>query len=387
MNWLPRVRPRSPDEGHRAATQLELFFDLVIVIAIASLTEAFHHAVSAAHGLEMLANFVFIFAAIWWVWMNYVWYASAFDNDDALHRVLTIVIMFGATVFAAGAASIFETLDFRYGLLGWVIMRLGMVLLWARVAFSCPEYRTMATRYAGGYLVAQSLWVLLYFAFPGDKTMMLTLGPLVFLVELAVPYIADPRGRLPWHRHHIIERFGLLNIIVLGEVLLSVALTISHFYEGAFDVHLLANALSGTVIVFVVWWLYFIETEHLTSRDIGRALFWGYGHFFIFAAGALLAVGLGAQMDYLTHHSKVTAAVPAAYVNGAVALYLGALWAIRDRFHALGWRGNVLLVSSAGFAVMAILGLPPEATALACLLVLVLRLRPRSLTAPHSSET
>jgi low temperature requirement protein LtrA len=372
---FPPVHPRSPDEGHRAATQLELFFDLVIVIAIASLTEAFHHAVSEAHGLATLANFAFIFISIWWVWMNYVWYASAFDNDDVLHRGLTILIMFGALIFAAGTAYIFETLDFRYGLLGWIIMRLGMILLWARVAQSCPEYRQMALRYAGGHLIAQALWMVLYFAYGGNVGMMLALGPLVFLVELAVPYVADPQGKLPWHRHHIIERYGLLNIIVLGEILLSVALTLGHFYEGAFDARLLLSAIGGTVIVFVLWWLYFIETEHLTSRDLKRALFWGYGHFFIFLAGALLAVGLGAQMDYLTHHSKVAAAVPAAYVNGAVALYLVSLWAIRDRYHALGWRGPVLLIAGIGFAVMALLGLPPEATALVCLIVLALRLQ------------
>lgn len=373
---VPPVHPRSPDEGHRAATQLELFFDLVIVIAIASLTEAFHHAVSEAHGLAMFANFAFIFISIWWVWMNYVWYASAFDNDDAVHRLLTILIMFGATIFAAGAAYIFETLDFRYGLAGWVIMRLGMVALWLRVALSCPQYRSMALRYVGGYLIAQTLWVLLYFSFGGEDGMMLTLAPLVFLVELAVPYVADPQGKLPWHRHHIIERYGLLNIIVLGEILLSVALTLGHFYEGAFDAQLLLSAIGGTVIVFVLWWLYFIETEHLTTRDLKRALFWGYGHFFIFLAGALLAVGLGAQMDYLTHHSKVAAAVPAAYVNGAVAPYLVSLWAIRDRYHALGWRGPVLLIAGVGFAVMALLGLRPEATALLCLVVLALRLQP-----------
>jgi low temperature requirement protein LtrA len=335
----------------------------------------------------MLANFAFIFMAVWWVWMNYVWYASAFDNDDVLHRMLTILIMFGALIFAAGSAYIFETLDFRYGLAGWVVMRLGMILLWVRVAQSCPDYRRMALRYAGGYLVAQALWTVLYFAYGGNIAMMLTLGALIFVIELAVPYIADPHGTMPWHRHHIIERYGLLNIIVLGEVLLSVALTIGHFYEGAFETPLLLGAISGTVIVFVIWWLYFIETEHLTSRDLKRALLWGYGHFFIFAAGALLAVGLGAQMDYLTHHSKVARTVPAAYVNGAVALYLVTLWAIRDRFHTLGWRGPVLLIAGLGFAVMAVLGLPPEVTALACLLVLALRLQPGSRSAAsHASE-
>ena len=104
MAFTPLVA-RSPADPHRAATPLELFFDLVIVIAIASLTGAFHHTISEAHGLAKLPSFAFFFVAIWWVWMNFTWYASAFDNDDALHRLLTIVIMFGATIFAAGVAA------------------------------------------------------------------------------------------------------------------------------------------------------------------------------------------------------------------------------------------------------------------------------------------
>ena len=92
---LIAVPARDPHEEHRAATTLELFFDLVSVIAIAAVTAGFHHAISEGHGIEALPRFVFLFLAIWWAWMNFTWFASAFDNDDAFFRILVMVIMCG----------------------------------------------------------------------------------------------------------------------------------------------------------------------------------------------------------------------------------------------------------------------------------------------------
>ena len=97
------------------------------MIALASATAAFHHALSYGHGPDLLLNFCFMIAAIWWPWVNHTWYASAFDNDDAVYRIFTIVIMSGYLLFAAGATHILETMDFTYGVIGWIVMRIGMV--------------------------------------------------------------------------------------------------------------------------------------------------------------------------------------------------------------------------------------------------------------------
>ena len=106
MSVLRQMVARDPGEPHRAATQLELFFDLVSVIALASATAAFHHAISYGHGPDLLLNFCFMIAAIWWPWVNHTWFASAFDNDDAVYRIFTIGIMSGYLLFAAGATHI-----------------------------------------------------------------------------------------------------------------------------------------------------------------------------------------------------------------------------------------------------------------------------------------
>ncbi len=133
LNLTPMV-VRDPHQPHRISTQLELLFDLVIVIGVASLTAGFHHAISAGHGAEMLPNFVFMFMALWWSWMNFTWFGSAFDNDDAMYRVLVLITMTGTLIFAGGITYIFETLNFSLGIVGWIVMRVGMIGLWLRAA-------------------------------------------------------------------------------------------------------------------------------------------------------------------------------------------------------------------------------------------------------------
>ena len=370
---LKPLHPRDPEARHRAATQLELLFDLVTVIAIASVTAAFHHAVSQAHGLEKLPNFIFLYIAIWWAWMNHAWFASAFDNDDPLYRVLTIVIMLGALIFAGSVSHIFETLDFGIGVWGWVIMRIGMVGLWLRAAEGSPKYRRTAHRYAAGIFIAQACWVVLYFSVAPTSAAFIPIGILIFLIEFSVPVIAERAEMTPWHRHHIIERYGLLNIIVLGEVLLSVSFFFSHAYEHGHSTELVVTAVSGLVLAFVLWWLYFAESEHLDSTEFGRVFIWGYGHVFIFAAGALLATGIGAYFDIETAHAAVGPGIASAWVNGSVALYILALYLIRDRFLGRGWRNHVLLVGGAIFVAAAITGTAPWLSALLGVAVLAVR--------------
>ena len=85
-----------------------------------------------------------------------------------------------------------------------------------------------------------------------------------------------------------------------------------------------------------LWWLYFIESEHLNPTHFGRVFFWAYGRLLIFGAGAMLAVGLGAMVDVLTGHAEIDAAQAAVGIHLAAALSMAALWLVCDLFHPLG---------------------------------------------------
>ena len=103
---------RDMNEHARASTPLELFFDLVTVIAIASAAAGLHHGLLEGHIVESLLKYLGAFFAIWWAWMNYSWFASAYDNDDTLFRLLTLWIMAGALTMAAGIGPFFCAVGF-----------------------------------------------------------------------------------------------------------------------------------------------------------------------------------------------------------------------------------------------------------------------------------
>jgi low temperature requirement protein LtrA len=153
---------RSPDEPHRVATPLELFFDLVFVVAVAQASASLHHGIAEAHFAEAIRSYAFAFFGIWWAWMNFTWFASAYDVDDVPYRVLVFVQLTGALVFAAGIPAFMEG-DRTIGVLGFVVMRLAMVVQWLRAARADPPRRVTAYRYAIGISLLQALWVLSLF--------------------------------------------------------------------------------------------------------------------------------------------------------------------------------------------------------------------------------
>lgn len=346
---MPRLFPfaplqaRDPDEAHRASTQLELLFDLISVIAIAVVTAGLHHAIAEGHGLEKLPAFLFFFTAIWWAWMNFTWFASAFDNDGPVYRLLVMLIMAGELVFAGGVGSMFETLDLSWGVLGWSIMRIGMAALWLRASAN-PEYRVTSLRYALGILLAQAGWIAFYFATTPGSVSFYVFGIVCFLGEFAVPLFAESARVTPFHRHHMIERYGLLTIISLGEIMLSISLGFGALYGGHPGWLPVSTSVSALVIVFCMFWIYFDEEDHLPVRDFMTAFIWGYGHVFIFGAIAVLGAGIAAELDVASHHGHATQAAVAWWLGVPLAVFFVGLSLTRDRHFALGKRTLALPV-------------------------------------------
>lgn len=329
---------RDPQEHGRTATTLELLLDLASVIAIASAAAGLHHAISENHAVEGIVSFVLSFFGIWWAWMNYSWFASAYDDGSRNFRLSTFVFIAGALVMAAGISRFFKDHNLALIVVGYLIMRAVMIWLWLCAAYSDPAHRKTAQRYAFGIAGAQIYWCLLLLA-DSSSSLFLVFFVIGAALELSVPFWAERSGMTPWHRHHIIERYGLLNIIVLGELMLTATGSLRALAElPVFDVRLVHLFLCAALITFSFWSLYFTEEDHLGSREHSRVFSWGYGHVLVFAAGAATGAGIGVLVDVLTGHSKVSLAVGDAAVAIPVALYMAGLWLVRDRFLFNGWR-------------------------------------------------
>lgn len=322
LSWRRRMTGRDPDEWHRASTPLELLFDLTFVVAVAQAGTQLHHALAAGHAGHAVAGYVLVFFGIWWAWVNFTWFASAYDTDDVPYRLLTLLQMGGVLVFAAGIPLAFEHFDFTIVVIGYVIMRLALVTQWLRAAAEHPAGRAGTLRYAGGVTLVQLCWV-------GRLWLPGLVGVIGFVVlvaaELAVPAWAEFAGRsTPWHPDHITERYGLFTIIVLGEAVAATMTAVQQaMAAGGVSGGLLFAAVAGLVLVFVLWWSYF---KHASPRQVRQSLrvtfAWAYAHYAVFAAVAALGAGLQVVIGTVRHETPVSPVFAAFTVALPAAIFL-----------------------------------------------------------------
>ncbi len=328
---MARIRSlvaRSPDEMHRVSTPLELFMDLCFVVAVAQAAVSLHHALGHGHTAEALIRYPLVFFAIWWAWMNFTWFASAYDNDDVLYRLAVFVQIAGVLVIAAGIPSAFDDGDFALLVVGYVIMRLSMVALWWRAASSDPERRVTALRYAGGIALVQVGWCLALLA-PGAGS---GLFLLLIASELCVPVFAERAGPTTWHPHHIAERYGGFTIIVLGESILSTTVAVRAGIDVGHDQWaVLLLGVGDLVVVCAMWWIYFSlpagevvhsVREQFGSGSPGKAYLWGYGHYLVFAAAAAAGAGVAIGVDNAVGGTHLSPAAASLEVAVPVAIYV-----------------------------------------------------------------
>lgn len=328
---LRPLAPRDPHEQHRTASPLELFTDLCYVVAIAQAALSLHHEISEGHPGHGLVWFAVSFFAIFWAWLNFVWFNSAYDSDDAINRVLTLLQIFGSLVLAAGVPRMFHE-DLTLGILGYVIMRVGLVLMWLRAAAGHPERRQTALRYAYGLILVQTGWVTALLVTDGHVPIWLFVVGVA--LDFSVPFVAELAGTTPWHPHHIAERYGLFFIIVLGETVLSTTIAIQVAIDAEHPpAELWAVVAGGVLITFSGWWLYFARDNANVLIDNSVGYVWGFGHYVIFGTAAAVGAGLAARVDFYSDHSEVSDVVSSAFVTGSGAAFLAALWLVSIRLH------------------------------------------------------
>ncbi len=317
MLGLHRMIGRDPNEVHRASTPLELFFDLCFVVAVSFASIALHHGFLEGHGAAATGSYLMVFFAIWWAWMSFSWFASAYDTDDWFYRVTTFVQIAGVLVLAAGVPAA-SAGDFTAVTIGYLVLRIGYIGQCVRAAVQDPEHRGVVLTNAIGFGVVQLGWI-------GRLWMGETAAYVAFFVlvgcELLVPVIAERFGHLSWHPGHIAERYGLFTLIVLGEsVLASTNAVVEGVAEAEHPAQLIGLALAALVIAFGMWWLYFLKPVYADLNDARTALVWGYGHFLVFSSAAALSAGIELAIDYDLQHEAGAHAIAAEGADHAVAL-------------------------------------------------------------------
>lgn len=341
---------RDPHETGRAATPLELLFDLTFVVAFGIAASQFAHLLAEGHVAAGLAAFFFAMFAVCWAWINFSWFASAYDTDDWAYRLTTMLQMVGVSILALGLPQMYASIehgghvDNAVVVAGYVVMRVAMVAQWLRAARQDPQRRKACLTYAMWITVAQIGWVAAIFVHTSVPLTIAIVLSLV-LIEIMGPVIAELRqGGTPWHAHHIAERYGLFTIIALGEgVVGTVASLTAVVGEQGWSIEAVFVAVAGIGLTFGMWWTYFVlpQADILHARR-ERSFWFGYLHIVVFASIVATGAGLHAAAYYIEDHSKLSSLATVMTVVIPVGIYILAIYVLYslmaytvERFHVL----------------------------------------------------
>jgi low temperature requirement protein LtrA len=297
-------------------TPLELFFDLVFVLALTQCT-----ALMAANPTWTgLAQGILVLGVLWWAWVGYSWLTSVVDPEEGAVRI----VMFGAMAALLVSALCVPDAFGDDGLLfacAYGVVRAMHIALYLIAARDDPDLRRSILGLAGGTALGVSL---LFVAASTDGWLQGGLWALALVLDMGEPFVFGSEG---WKLvpHHFAERHGLIIIIALGESIVAIGVG----SEIGVDAGVVVAATLGIAIAAALWWLYFDVVAMLAERDLARLEGreqnerardeYSYLHFPMVAGIVFVALGLKKTITDVGEHLDV---VIAAALLGGVALYL-----------------------------------------------------------------
>ncbi|MGC2239718.1 MAG: low temperature requirement protein A [Acidimicrobiia bacterium] len=283
----PRLQT-SEGSGRRSATWLELFYDLAFVVVIAVLAGRLLADITWTGWWSFLGYF----SLLWWLWASHTFYADRYDTDDFFYRLLATaqmvaVIVIGASLVHGPAES---TMAFAAG---YATARFVLLAMYWRVYRHVTETRALVAGYLIGFGIAAVVWLASVFT---PEPARIVLWAVAITIDLATPWLVRrQQATVPLDESHLPERFGLLLLLVLGQLLTAVATGLGKI---GWSVSSIALAVLGLGIATLLWWLYFDNAEGSVVRRRNvegrtwRPTVWIYTHLPLAAALVMVGVGL-----------------------------------------------------------------------------------------------
>lgn len=338
-----RLRSLGEDVA-RKVTWLELFFDLIFVAAVSQVAEPLREH----YTLVGLIRFIPLFALIWWAWIGHTVFATRFDTDDAMQRVLTLVQMFVVAVMAANAKDALDSRSSAGFAAAYAALRFLLVAQYLR-ASTLAEARPLTLRYLVGHGFAAVLWLASALVPAPER---FWIWGVAFAVDLGTPWLAVKHSvAVPPDSAHLPERFGLFTLILLGEAVIAVMQGMES--QEDWTPAAATSAFLGMAISFLIWWWYFdgaaggSEQPVRTRREAFRFHLWTYAHFPL--SLAIVVLGVGVQRIVTAASHTALASTDARILIAAVTLVMlslsavGALSTGRRERGASSLRSNLLI--------------------------------------------
>jgi low temperature requirement protein LtrA len=321
-------------------TPLELFFDLVFVLALTQCTTLIAHTPTWG---GMLRG-VLVLGMLWWSWTGYAWLTSVLDPEEGAVRLAIFAAMAAFLVAALCVPHAFGSEALRFAS-AYAVVRVAHIVLFMLASREDRALRRSVLTLAASTAVGAGL---LFAAAAASGELRVALWGVALLLDTGGPLLFGQEG---WKLvpGHFAERHGLIVIIALGESIVAIGVGA----RASIDAGIVAASVLGMVVAAALWWVYFDVTAIVARRRLARATAgreqnniardsYSYLHFPMIAGIALLAVGLKVT---LAHVGAELALVPAVALLGGAALYLLAHVAFRLRnVHTLSVRRLVCAV-------------------------------------------
>jgi low temperature requirement protein LtrA len=317
--WWQKPRRYTEQEEERSVTFLELFYDLVYVVIIAELA----HSLSTHISIEGFLQYGFLFLMVWWAWVNGVVYHDVHGNNDIKTRVMTFLQMMAVATMAVFAHSALGSGSIGYAI-SYGAFLLIITYLWWRTGVHDKDHRPLSVPYSLTYLVSTLLIVASVFVEPplrfyiwGISLLLIIMLPLVLMIGAQ----RNESMRIQWDRattvsKSLVERFGLITIIVLGEVIVGVVQGVAgqhHFTMGA---GILGGL--GMLIAIGIWWVYFdLVSSHQPRKGNLFEFSWIYLHL---PLAICIAAAGAAVLKLIDYSSEEALSAAKLLLSGSVAL-------------------------------------------------------------------
>ena len=316
----PRLRTLEPTAGGRRASWLELFFDLVFVIAVSHVS----HILSEHTDVAGLAKYVALFFVVWWSWIGFTFFADRFETEEPVYRLLMFAGMLAVAGLAITLGGAFTNSGDKAFVFCYVLVRVVLIASYLRAAYHIPLARALAFQYTLGLGTASLLLLVSLLVNPPVRYV---LWAIVLLLEVGTPLLYTRTARtLPIDRSHIPERFGLFTIIVLGE---AVIVTASGTAGVEWTTSTVAIGCLGFAIAAAIWWINFefVQDSALRTNSLTERFAYIYGHFFIVAS--IIAVGIGVENAIKENSNSYLQISTIALFGAGSAVYLLAITIMR----------------------------------------------------------
>jgi low temperature requirement protein LtrA len=351
-------------------TPLELFFDLVFVLALTQCTTLIAHDPT---WLGMLKGLL-VLGMLWWSWVGYAWLTSVVDPEEGTVRLVIFVAMAAFLVAALCVPGAFGD-DALLFACAYAVVRIAHIVLFVLASREDEALRRSVIGLAVSTAIGAGL---LFVAAATSGTVQVALWGLALLLDAGGPLLFGQDG---WKLvpGHFAERHGLIVIIALGESIVAIGVGAKE----SIDAGVVVAGLLGVAVGAALWWVYFDVTAIVAGRRLAKAGegherngiardSYSYLHFPMVAGIALIAVGLKVTLVHVDSSLKI---VPATALLGGAALYLLAHVAFRLRnMHTLSVRrlvcaGVLLALLPAGTSLPALWTLGILAALLAALIL------------------